>query len=1263
MDLYQSKSNRSQMKQSLFIIILFIFTSASAFSQFAAFTQVDKNSVASEPDITPINYSVFSTDELQLQNFADSFSEKVVGSSEKIQIPYPDGSLKTFTAEYAPVIHPDLAARYPDIKTFRLRDDEGRISSGRMSITEHGTHIFVRGRNYTLFVNPYSAEIKDYSISFYSQKVVRSYSDLMNFDQREPYVYDQQELDDLLRNAYENPIPLSSGENLRTYRIAIAANRFYTSARGGTVESALAAIVVALNRITEIFEREVAISFELVANNDEIIFTNANPGPIGNLNSPSVQLLTTNQTTLDNIIGSANYDIGHIFITGGGGVAYTPSVCNNNIKAGGISGLNNPIGDPFVVNIVAHEMGHQFGAPHSFNGSTGGCAQNITPVGAYEPGSGSTIMAYAGLCPGQNMQFNADDYFHTGSYSVMRSYITTGLGSTCGTTSSTGNNPPVVNIDTESLVVPISTPFVLRGDGSDPDGDEVTFTWEQFDRGPQGNPNQPVGNAPLFRTFPGTTTPDRTFPRMQDVLSGTQTLGELLPTYQRNLTFRLTARDNNAGGGGVAFDQVQHTTTENAGPFVVPVPGPDTEWPTGGSVFVAWDVANTNVAPVNAQLVNIYLSTNSGDSFDELLAENVPNNGFAEVILPDVTTTNARIKVEAADHIFFNVNPANFSIQPSPPSSEINLSFEEFELDLSDVDVSNFELNVSNTGDNTLNYFASIVENEDSDLPFLPTENIKVTNQAGAVRENQNRNIEFELNSDDLTEGVYSFMISLLTDNPNQPTINIPVIVNVRIQQEFSNLFTGQDGWRLIGTPAENAMLTSIFRNFRTQGFTGADEESDDLLPNVYTRGTSGLNPVSNIDTQVDTGRAIAAYLFANQLPRIMRVQGFENIFPLGVNLQNNLVFPLPGVDGSQERGWNLLANPYRSSFDLSTFKTENLVNVNRTFYVWRANLNDNRGGFQLWNGLDVVDLPQYFNGTLSQFDAFYIQTSGNNAQVIFDDPDQIADEPETNQLNQDLDYAYYTLEISGQGFTNYATILTTNESTSGVDLYDAVQLRSLSGEYLTLYTPHSNRPFVIRSLPLNYDGGSITLPYQVESTESGEFSIRLLGTGGSITNFENLELTDNVTGETVALQVGDSYTFEMDATGEAPEGGVNQLANLAEHQAVTSDSRFSVTIVFGTDTNIEDDGLNPLSYDLAQNYPNPFNPTTQIQYNLPEGSMVNLEVYDMLGRRVATLVNSAQAAGTHAVQFDAANLSSGVYIYRLQTDMGVLTRKMMLVK
>lgn len=592
-------------------------------------------------------------------------STSIKNSQFLLSLPLPDNSFATFRVVESPVMEEELAARYPEIKTF-LGQGTGKNSSARVrfDITPAGFHAIIFSIDGTVYIDPYSLGDTRYYISYFKRDYFPS-EERLNLECT--LLGADSEFGDHIRQLVaENPFVMT-GPQLRTYRTAIAATGEYTIFHGGTVPLGLAAVVTALNRVTGVYENEVAVRMILIANNDLIIYTNPSTDPY--TNNDGYAMLAQNQTNLDAVIGSANYDIGHVFSTGGGGVAYLGVICEANYKARGVTGLPQPIGDPFYIDYVAHEMGHQYGGNHTFNGSAGACSGgNRNPSTAYEPGSGSTIMAYAGICSPQNLQNNSDDYFHNISFVEIVNYTTSGNGNSCAAITNTGNSEPTVTVPAGGFTIPISTPFILTGSATDPDNDPLTYCWEEFDLGPAGHPNSPSGNAPIFRSFDPVAVPYRYFPKLANILNNTQTIGEILPTYTRTLTFRLTVRDNQAGGGGVKYAQMQAiNVTNTAGPFLVTQPNTAVTWLGNTTYTITWNVANTSVAPVNVTEVNILLSTDGGNNFTEVLAANTANDGTEDIFLPNLPTTQARIKVEAVGNVFFDLSNVNFTIEDNIP--------------------------------------------------------------------------------------------------------------------------------------------------------------------------------------------------------------------------------------------------------------------------------------------------------------------------------------------------------------------------------------------------------------------------------------------------------------------------------------------------------------------------------------------------------------------------------------------------------------------
>jgi hypothetical protein len=577
-----------------------------------------------------------------------------------LELPWPDGGTRRFGIEVSPVMEPGLAQKFPEIQTYRGRGLDDRTALARIDRTPAGFHAIVLSSAGTVYVDPWSRGDRQHYVSYFK----RDYRRRDGTEFRCHFDADNPELtgdEGGLASHFGLPPAAAFGDTLRNYRLAQAANVEYTAFHGGTVPLAMAAIVTAINRVNTVYERDLAVHMNLVANNDLIVYT-VEPDPYTNNNG--VTMLGQNQTNLTNVIGAANYDIGHVFSTGGGGVASLGVVCNNAAKARGVTGLSQPIGDPFYIDYVAHEMGHQFRGNHSFNGTTGACGGgNRNPATAWEPGSGSTIMAYAGICGAENLQPNSDDVFHVGNLLEMQSFITTGTGSLCPATVATGNAAPVVDGGPD-YTIPQTTPFTLTATGSDPNGEPLVYIWEQMDIGAAAPPNTDNGNRPIFRSFNVTSSPSRTFPRLSDVLANTLTFGEAWPTTDRNLNFRVTARDNHPGAGGTTIDPVVVTVVAAAGPFAVTAPNTSVTWTGFDAQTVTWSVAGTDAPPISAANVRISLSTDGGATFPAVLAASTPNDGSEVIGVPNTPTTQARVKVEALGNVFFDIGNANFNIVP-----------------------------------------------------------------------------------------------------------------------------------------------------------------------------------------------------------------------------------------------------------------------------------------------------------------------------------------------------------------------------------------------------------------------------------------------------------------------------------------------------------------------------------------------------------------------------------------------------------------------
>lgn len=571
-------------------------------------------------------------------------------------LPMPDGSFEKFRIEETSVMAPSLAARFPSIQTFRGQGLDDKTAQARLDLTANGFRVWVRTADDETVIDPMDRERPELEDMF----TVASKRDLETRT-GEPFQCLVREGSTVALARDDPQFRARGGQGLRMYRLAVAATGEYSGEAGGTKISALSRIVTTVNRVTGIYESELGVRLQLVANTDDLIFLDKDTDPFTNNNANA--LIGESQSVIDDQIGDANYDIGHTFSTGAGGLAGLGVVTVSGRKAQGVTGRTNPFGDPFDVDYVAHEIGHQFGGDHTFNGRRGSCTGgNRNGPTAVEPGSGSTIQAYAGICGQDNLQPNSDPYFHSVSLDQMLHFVNQGAASSV-TPIPTGNNVPTVDAG-QDFTIPARTPFTLTASGSDPDvTDSLTYSWEQRDLGPTTFLETPLpGEGPLFRSLRPMESASRTFPMWEHILSGGSSLGEALPTTDRTMRFRATVRDNRSGGGGINSDEMDLRVHGGAGPFQVMEPNANDV--RSGFLLVRWNVAETDQPPISTDFVNILLSDNGGTSFNTVLTLNTPNDGEELVALPNVVGSQMRIKVESVGNIFFAVSPSDFAIEP-----------------------------------------------------------------------------------------------------------------------------------------------------------------------------------------------------------------------------------------------------------------------------------------------------------------------------------------------------------------------------------------------------------------------------------------------------------------------------------------------------------------------------------------------------------------------------------------------------------------------
>ena len=671
------------MTKITFLIIAF-FTLTFSHGQ-SAWTRTTDQDVTLMEKVTrnavPTTYQVFHLDvalfkqQLEGAPVRGEFSGR---SNKIIYLPNEQGTLERYAVMETPIMEKELARKFPMIKSYAAQGVDSPAAVARFSVTQLGLHsMTLEPGKSSVYIDPFTENRAYYIV--YSKNAISNTT--QNFD---CLTEEDMQLPSLSSEvSSENSVNGADDSKLRTYRLALSCTGEYGAlfAGAGTIQQKKANIqaqmAITMTRVNGVYERDLAITMIFVANNDLLIYFNGATDPwVGEFNTKTAQ-------TIDAAIGLENYDIGHNFNTSGGGNAgcigcvcsMTSSPSSQNHKGRGYTGLQNPTGDAFDIDYVAHEMGHQFGGFHTQSSS--GC---ISGSGAteVEPGSGSTIMGYAGICA-PNVQNSSDAYFHYVNIRDITDNVKNGVSSGCPQITNLSNSVPVIT-PMSDYTIPISTPFVLTANATDPNGDVLNYTWEQndpqsFSQANASAPSQFNTAGPLFRSFEGTANPSRYFPRMATILTGqTSSTWEVLPGVGRTMNFALTVRDNVAGGAQTATDEVKVTVSDAAGPFSITSQNTATSYAVGSNQTVTWNVASTNQMPVNTPFVDIYLSTNNGSTFPILLASKVPNDGSEIITIPNTIGTTNRIMVKGHGNIFFDVTNASFSITAAPATFAIAFS-------------------------------------------------------------------------------------------------------------------------------------------------------------------------------------------------------------------------------------------------------------------------------------------------------------------------------------------------------------------------------------------------------------------------------------------------------------------------------------------------------------------------------------------------------------------------------------------------------------
>lgn len=647
---------------SLVRVIFFFFIFLLSHSALANPTWLDLS--AKNQDAAPIQSiantgRLLSISQTLLQHHFQAADHEVV-----IEIPLPNGSMATYKLKPVNSMAPALAQKYPQLMSYVGSDLANSGNTGRFNLSPNGLSGMFMHEKKWIFLSPILDSNNHTHLSYYRDDAKA--------------IAETKHRNDLLllpRNLRETPDLAAklqareSGDEIRTYRLAISTSAEYTSALG-SVNAVMTELNTLVNRVNGILLADLSIQFELVANNDQLVFTNSSTDPFTN-NDPEADI-EANQELLDDTIGPDNYDIGHLLNTNGGGLAFVGVVCRANFKGQGYTGSTNPRGERFYIDLVLHELGHQLGASHSFNAiNSGSCTagsdgQRSTET-SVEPGSGTTIMSYSGICAPQNVQNNSDPYFHATSIDEIRDYIDDSIGRTCGTTVNPNNTIPEITMDTSRKTIPANTPFSLTASATDEDGDTLTYGWDQIDAGGEngGTSDQfelaeDNGFNPLFRSREATESATRYFPRLSDVLRDRVVTGEVYPTTNRELNFEVVVRDNR---GGVNTQKVALDVVTMSDDFSVDQPAASLVWEGNSIQSVEWQRADTHLPPISCSSVDISIDMDGDNNFNTQVASSVANTGSAQITVPNSSATIARLMVKCSDNHFYAINPGSFFIE------------------------------------------------------------------------------------------------------------------------------------------------------------------------------------------------------------------------------------------------------------------------------------------------------------------------------------------------------------------------------------------------------------------------------------------------------------------------------------------------------------------------------------------------------------------------------------------------------------------------
>ncbi len=1212
-----------------FYFLIFAFAcSSSVFAQSTIWTKSDDSRIQltqyMERRTVPQQYDVWQADFEALKKILDKAPMEFTNAQPLVfEIPLPQYGLVKFKIEESPVYAPQLRAKYPIFKSFSAVGADRAEFNARFDYTLNGFHALINTPEGEVYIDPFATEQTAFYIAYFAKNHERK--DVLNVPLCGNKHEDSHFIDE--KNPFEHTAVERSSADLvtiRKYRLALVATGEFSQKHGGTKPKVLSQLVTLANRCNKKFNDEVAIRFELVAKNDTIIFLDpaTDPFPKGNLGSAILGLSTS---VIKPRIGDANYDMGHS-LTGGctdvGGVANGGVICTGN-KGGGMSCDQGGSTDQFAMTIMCHEMGHQFSASHTMSSCDGVDQNQVSSSSAIEPGSGSTIMSYDGSCGSSNVTgkywHELADVYSVGSLEQIMDFSRTQVGNSCPERITSTNHIPSINIPlSDGFSIPIGTPFELTAIGSDEDNNPLLYSWEQADGGayvPLGTKKTQQGNT--FRVFAPISSPTRLFPKLSEVLSGNATKVELLPDTTRTYTFRCTARDNSANGGGTIWDEVVFKSSHLAGPFKLTYPNAVTDTMQNSEyTVIKWDVANTDKAPVNCKRVNIFLSTDGGNTFPITLLKNTINDGSEGVIIPsNITGSKVRVKIAAADNIFLNISKKDATVVNSTKVGyTVTASSEQYIVCLPDV--AKINIQTSAYGGFNQKVKLSVV----SGLPQGATS----TFSKDEIASNESSELAIDMQKV-TTPGLYSIKVSAIAGTD---TLFRTVSFNT-IYANFDDL--------ALATPADGSSGNTTLPSFKWNPAAVADSYDFELASNPTFDANSIVFKKSSLKP---TDIAAPATLNENSV-YFWRVKA--------KNSCRNGDFSIPYAFSTLVQ----TCKEYKKEDKLNTLNqntVESAVNVLETGKVSDINIVGIKGYHDDFGDLVMsVVSPSGKTSTLFSKKCTTISPSFN---MSFDD---------------EAASGFNCSALSGApNFKPQTTLgVFDGEDIQGDWKLKIEDTKAGNGGNITnwglkfCFATSVTAPSLIKNDTLRVKKGLVryidisTLAASDDKSPVGKITFTLVKTpeNGTVSKW----ITNN-------LKVGDSFTQEELANGTilryTDDGSKTAKHNSFLFVVTDGEGGFIGTYRYNIVRDEKAPTVGTTSIDIEKSlsvYPNPTNQALNVSWSGDTSEKITLGLYNIQGQNIENKVFDGSNFNT---QFNVQHLPNGVYLLKVNTTQGIATKK-----